>query len=316
MTLRCIIGLVSFNRERERTPVNPMAEAQAMLRQLVLQHNEMTTGQLRSTLRQVQAILGRTRRVIDLQGEPPHPPHWHEALAGVRNAANEADAVSLAIEEGGVASTHMAVTALLEAVDRTTTYLDRMLADMAKEHRGQLPQKRQEGPHLELPPPLRRRLPSRDLPAVHPHSQPPAVPVPPEVPAVHERRLPPQYQHGEAASNTGDATPYQVLKAQQILERLLPFLEQEAAATLSEAHSLLFRWTSALWGEAVLLVEEEVTQEGGTSPGFADTTPPTQSFWAASPGKRPPVARQESHRRRRLHAALLDTPDSNGGHSE
>ena len=60
--------------EDRSAPINPLAEAQVMLRQLVLQHNEMTKGQLRSTLRQVQAILGRTRRVIDLQGRSliPH----------------------------------------------------------------------------------------------------------------------------------------------------------------------------------------------------------------------------------------------------
>ena len=72
----------------------------------------MTTGQLRRPLRQIREILSHARRVIDVLGGQPHPAHWHEALAGVRNAASAADALGLAVEEGGVATTHEAITAL------------------------------------------------------------------------------------------------------------------------------------------------------------------------------------------------------------
>eukprot|EP00439_Symbiodinium_sp_Y106_P060213 s3505_g8.t2 len=71
---------------------NPLAEAQVILRQLALQHEEMATGQLRRALQQVQEILDKTRRLVDTLGAHPHPSHWHEALAGIRNVANEADA--------------------------------------------------------------------------------------------------------------------------------------------------------------------------------------------------------------------------------
>ena len=52
-------------------------------------------------------------------------------------------------------------------------------------------------------------------------------------------------------------TPYQILRAQQIIERLLPFLEQDVAARLAQAHGLLFSWTTALWGTPILLAETE-----------------------------------------------------------
>eukprot|EP00439_Symbiodinium_sp_Y106_P060886 s3505_g9.t1 len=118
----------------------------------------------------------------------------------------------------------------------------------------------------------------------------------------------------------------------------MPFLEQEAAAALGEAHSLLFSWTSALWGGPILLVddveantvhmpqnhqeqvEQEVdedageTNEGGAAPGMPESDQPTQAFWALSPPREPRggvqiLARQSSHRRRRIHAIFHGTPD-------
>ena len=48
---------------------------------------------------------------------------------------------------------------------------------------------------------------------------------------------------------------------------------------------------------------------------FAASEVPTQAFWAPSPGNTPQresraLARQSFHRRRRLHAAFLDTPEN------
>ncbi|OLP84200.1 hypothetical protein AK812_SmicGene34947 [Symbiodinium microadriaticum] len=67
-----------------------------------------------------------------------------------------------------------------------------------------------------------------------------------------------------------EAAPYQILRAQHIIERLMPFLEQEAAATLQDAHSMLFQWTTALWGEPITLADE------GHGADTGGNLPPTQ----------------------------------------
>ena len=168
----------------------------------------------------MQEILGRARRIIDILGEPPHPAHWHEALAGIRNVANEADAAGLAVEEGGVTSTHMAITTLLAAVDRTTTYLDHMLADAARGEDAGRPPKRRKGddpnePRLRDP----RQALHRDLPLPRALPLRPARPVSSEGPEEHDRRA----LGGHPRVDAGESTPYQILRAQQILERLMPF---------------------------------------------------------------------------------------------
>ena len=59
---------------------------------------------------------------------------------------------------------------------------------------------------------------------------------------------------------------------------------------------------------------------GEMAPVLADSEQPTQAFWASSPPREPPegiqlLARQSSHRRRRLHAAIHGTPDSDDNKS-
>ena len=69
-------------------------------------------------------------------------------------------------------------------------------------------------------------------------------------------------------------TPYQILRAQQIIERLLPFLEQDVAARLAQAHGLLFSWTTALWGTPILLAETEDPSQNA----LGDRTQPEQEM--------------------------------------
>ena len=319
---------------------NPLAEAQVTLRQLVLHHNDMTTGQLRGALYPLQDILSQTRRLVDRLGAPPHPAHWHEALAGLRNVANEAEATGLAIEEGGVASTHMAITALLAAVDRTSAYLDRMLADAA--HRDEVDKSRKRKQEEPATGQTNRQLRARDDRPPRALPSPPALPVPPDGPAAHDSRVPPGQPSSSTQKHTGEATPYQILRAQQILEKLMPFLDQQAAAMLSEAHALLFGWTTALWGRPILLVDTEGTNPSNddlpnpTMTIEAESLPaefaaeadsslqPTQPFWPPSPTGEPAggihvLARRDSHRRRRMHALFADEEDTNNlehdGHS-
>ena len=85
------------------------------------------------------------------------------------------------------------------------------------------------------------------------------------------------------------------------------------ATRLSEAHFLLFGWTTALWGSPIVLVDSAHGLE--ESPGSAAETAP----WTPPPiGERAPDLQaeneevtqqneslsQHSHRRRRLHAAF------------
>ena len=206
--------------------------------------------------------------------------------------------------------------------------LDNMLADVARDHGAERPNKRKKGEEL-------LRLSSRDQQGIQPaHELPqrPEAPVPAALPVPHGRQqlhdsaLRDQSREVRDTTRLGEATPYQVLKAQQILERLLPFLEQQPAAIAAEAHGLLFAWTTALWGRPILLVDTNdseafgagVEAEAPAAPHrgatMAALEAPTQAFWAPSPRSMPQseshdLARQHSHRRRRLHAALLDSPE-------
>ena len=101
---------------------------------------------------------------------------------------------------------------------------------------------------------------------------------------------------------------------------------QDAASSLAEAHSLLFAWTTALWGRPTLLVDEEEqanpsqllpprsqmkaqhsTSRTGGNAELPESQQTAMAFWAAEPQ----LARQSSHRRRRLHVLFLDTPEDN-----
>ena len=116
-----------------------------------------------------------------------------------------------------------------------------------------------------------------------------------------------------------DAGPMNVLKAQHIVERLMPFLEQEAAIMLQEAHALLLQWTTALWGTPIALVEEEpqhAERERAEDDESCTATVPFSPLYATAPdeeahadqaagaGSRSNTSEagsEESHRRRRMH---------------
>ena len=70
--------------QEELLLTNPLAEAQVILCQLVLHHNDMTTGQLRGALHPLQDILSQSRRLVDRLGTPPHPAQPSQAFATSR----------------------------------------------------------------------------------------------------------------------------------------------------------------------------------------------------------------------------------------
>ena len=90
----CLVNTVPD--DNSMLPVNPLAEVQVILQQLLFQHEHLSTSRLRKTVQHLQALLRQARDVIDSLGGPPHPARWHEALAGIRNAADAADALGLA----------------------------------------------------------------------------------------------------------------------------------------------------------------------------------------------------------------------------
>ena len=167
------------------------------------------------------------------------------------------------------------------------------------------------------PDPLPRRVPDRRRDDADPREPPRRPEGLPRALQQLQREHPLPNDRG----NLGDATPYHVLRAQQLLEGALPFLEQETANVVAQAHSLLFSWTTSIWGVPIVLVN---SSNVGESPNSLAETIPWQPPPADAPdgGTIPDVARetlpeddegsQLSHRRRRLHAAF----DNASGPSE
>ncbi|CAE7704187.1 YCF1 [Symbiodinium sp. CCMP2456] len=56
----------------------------------------------------------------------------------------------------------------------------------------------------------------------------------------------------------------------QLLEQVLPFLEHQSALVIQEAHSLLFQWTTAIWGMPIVLTAGDSPQHatGGQPPSL------------------------------------------------
>ena len=89
----------------------------------------------------------------------------------------------------------------------------------------------------------------------------------------------------------------------------MPFTEQEVATSLQEVHSLLFQWTSSLWGEPIVLTDNLGNEEPG-----AATHPPHEVGQEALPtipagnsSDDADTVTGDSHRRRRLHALFDDS---------
>ena len=122
-----------------------------------------------------------------------------------------------------------------------------------------------------------------------------------------------------------------ILRAQELLKKALPFLEQELAVIVSEAYANLEVWTSAIWGHPIQLVDSQNGEAGGTSPTQMEAslvgettngglTPASQAETVLVPehgeGDMPAETtrqrrpeQQLSHRRRRLHAALANSSE-------
>ena len=74
--------------------------------------------------------------------------------------------------------------------------------------------------------------------------------------AASSHQCAPGKSSGATQNTPGEATPYQVRKAQELLSQAIPFMTQDAAQLVAGVHGLRQTWTEALWGEPVVLLED------------------------------------------------------------
>ncbi|CAE7448026.1 unnamed protein product [Symbiodinium sp. CCMP2592] len=135
--------------------LNPLADAQLLLRQMLQNFDSMPLREQRRTSHRVQDIMDQVKQVLRSPGDGPQETNQAQALAGLKNAAAQASFLDLAIEERGLATIREALEALLATVDRTANYLDQHLT--MENHDARMPER---GPGVPLHhDPARERLP-------------------------------------------------------------------------------------------------------------------------------------------------------------
>ena len=292
---------------------NAFVEAEAALDSLVQHQHELPRRHLLKELRRAEALLKDERAVFKSWARNPDAPGALPGTAASQNALDGVDFSFLASEEGGVANLDESLRIALAATQRCNQYMNQLL-DWIQSHC-----------HDELsggsPSPKRRRVEAPSGSDCQPRFVPEASELglstqqaghgelQREVPdrvrdsRRHDSALP---QGQDSRGMEPGAAPYNILRAQQLLERVIPFTDQEVATALQEAHSFLFQWTTGLWGEPIILSDSLETNVG-TAPELAEAVgglphenadlPPTLPA-ADSSDETVSIA---SHRRRRLH---------------
>ena len=296
---------------------NSFIEAETTLASLVQHYRDLPRRHLQKELQRAEDLLRDGRAVCKSWARDPNAPG---ALPGTAASQNALDGVSfslLALEEGGLASLEESLQIALAATQRCNNYMDELLAwiemQFQASHKegspspkkrkteqatgsGCPPQYTTTQPELadgrDAKPPLRRRQGD-------PH---PEIPVPPRRPLQAE---PAQSPRAAVVPEPG-AAPYNILKAQHILETVMPFTEQEVASALCDVHSLLAQWTTSLWGEPIVLTDSLENNDQNGNPqqlaghGHTADLPPTMATGSSDDE----TASVSSHRRRRAHAAF------------
>ena len=316
---------------------NPLIEAEATLHNLNQNHHDLPKRHLYSEIARVEQLLKDAKQIFTSWARDPEALGAQEGIAGVRNALDAMDWAHLAVEEGGIAQIGETFLVASEATQRSRTYMDTLMAWLRTrfgDNQGS-PVKRQRTmerasgsqhtPIFTMPQPLppQARV-RRDEPAPL-QRRPRAPPLQDQgLSEGHVPQLPPQ------PNQVGEATPYAVLKAQELLKKALPFMEQELATIVSEAYANLESWTTAIWGQPIQLVDTQEEVAGEISPTQMEAslvddavsggaTPMSQADTVAFQQETNGVApmpmgrhreRQPSHRRRRLQAALANSSDA------
>ena len=295
---------------------NSFVEAEAALESLVHNHDELPPRHVLKELRRAEALLQDGRAIFKSWAKDPQAPG---ALAGTAASQNAIDGVGwscLAVEEGGVATLDEALQQAWQAAQRCKKYMDELL-DWIEKHF-----QTERGGEGGTPSPKRRRTEKATGSNARPQyleaeeeaarvGRPPqqhAVPVPHGDHPLHDSVLPPQ------AANRPEpgSAPYNILRAQHILEGVLPFTEQQVATALQEAHSLLFQWTTNLWGEPIVLSDSAGSNQQGSLPSHSHVAGPGATAVPELPPTIPAANSSEetgsvhSHRRRRVHSTFCD----------
>ena len=309
----------------EPTPLpNILVPAEEALMNLEQNHRELPNRDILKALDYTLGILVEAKQMFLAWGKDPQAPGAHEGAAGVRNTLDALDWFHLAVTEGSLAQMGEYSSIALQAARRSVEYMNRLIQWISQEPR----------PRLESPvePQAKRRRQeerasgSQQMPrfVANGEQEPqqevlPLLPRPPGRPPLQD----PARQEQRTTPTTGEPGPYNVLKAQDILQRIIPFVEQEIAARLDEAHAHLSQWTTAIWDHPIqlvdsgeddalsaadtLLLDTAMEASGGTNALQAAGNTHQSGEFPVVPKE---MDRSASHRRRRLAAALADTDDS------
>ena len=277
-------------------------------------------------------LLKEGRALLKSWAKDPEAPGASPGTAATRNTLDGIDWALLAAEEGGVASLEEALKTAASAARRSNGYMEELVAWL----KGKLSAEAPEGspspkrPRREMasgstqsprfsaeqrePDPEPQRGP--DFPRAGAGLDDPPLRRPAQVRLLQMlRQLQREHPLPDNRGEGGDATPFQILRAQQIIEGALPFLEQEIATTIAEAHSLLFSWTTSLWGAPIVLVNNSHVGESPNS--MAETVPWQPLLHADDQGgtfsdpsddtqQQEETESLQSHRRCRMHAVMDD----------
>ncbi|CAE7798805.1 YCF1, partial [Symbiodinium necroappetens] len=281
---------------------NAFVEAEAALESLVQNQRDLPRRHLLKELRRTEALLKDGRAIFKSWARNPNAPGALPGTAASQNALDGVDFSFLANEEGGVANLDESLRTAWEATRRCSRYMDQLLEWI----QGQFQEAGTEG----SPSPKKRRVEQPSSSDCKPRYEqgPRRVPERAPGPLQHDPAVPQRDRHNVEPG----AAPYNVLRAQQLLEAVMPFTEQEVATSLQEVHSLLLQWTTGLWGEPIVLSDSLETNAGAGAAASDDQGAPPLCAVGTLPPTLPAdnssdeTVTVESHRRRRLHAHLQD----------
>ena len=303
----------------------PVEEALVNLEQ---NHRELPSRDILKALDYVLGALLEAKQIFLAWGKDPQAPGAHEGAAGVRNTLDALDWFHLAVTEGSLAQMGEYSTVALQAARRSTQYMSRLIQWISQKPRpriaaADLPAKRRRQDERASGSHQAPRY-ATNIELGMPQGTSPPLPLPPGRPPLRD----PARQEQQTTPTTGESGPYNVLKAQDILQRVIPFVEQEIAARLNEAHAHLSQWTTALWDHPIQLVESgeddalsaadtllldtalEASVRANNQPNISQADGEGTQAGESFPVNEREMTRSTSHRRRRLAAALADTDES------
>ncbi|OLP90072.1 hypothetical protein AK812_SmicGene28379 [Symbiodinium microadriaticum] len=293
---------------------NSFVEAEAALESLAHHRDELPQRHIIKELRRAEALLQDGRAIFKSWAKDPQAPG---AQAGTTASQNALDGIGwsfLALEEGGVAALEEALKHAWQAAQRCIQYMDDLL-DWIEKHfhtatgGGGSPSPKRRRTEQATGSDARPEYVTVDEEAAATRGSIPKlhdVPVPTRARPLLDPALPAQ----AAAMPEPGSAPYNILRAQHILEGVLPFMEQQVATAVQDAHSLLLQWTSDLWGEPIVLSDSAGSNCQGGLPLPGDNNPVETAGTSELPPTMPAIdiseetVSVESHRRRRAHAAF------------